>query len=265
LTHAAQIGEITMPQFGLKTKEQIGVAAPVNLEAHPSLPWKLAGAQVVQVTYEVDLDSALELLPEQIARPVPPYARIIVASYPDTPLGPYSEALLLLGARFRMEPKNYVIAAVVTTEAARAAYEGLYGTPTSVGAVSLTSERNAATGAEDITADIAAASPLASIHLPAAYAVEPAMIRYDPYIAVRVPGGDEAEVIQFSGAPTIHEARLAKGATVTCRTDAWSDPWFRLRSLNMISATFAVADLELTEPVVQQLRPPGGGMGGGLP
>ncbi|MBI2755446.1 MAG: acetoacetate decarboxylase family protein, partial [Chloroflexi bacterium] len=133
-----------MPQFGLKTKEQIGPAAPVNLEAFPPLPWKLSGARVAQVTFEVDLDATLELLPEQISRPVPPYARIIVASYSDTPLGPYAEALLLLGSRFRMEPKNYVIAAVVTSEAARAAYEGLYGTPTSLGTVSLVRERNPA-------------------------------------------------------------------------------------------------------------------------
>ncbi len=254
-----------MPQFGLKTREQIGIAAPVDLAAFPPLPWKLMGAQVVQVTFEVDLDAALELLPEQLARPVPPYARIIVARYPDTPVGPYAEALLLLAARFRMEPKNYVVAAVVTSEAARTAYAGLWGLPATVGTVELRRERDPTTGAEDITAEVAAGQPLTTVRLPGAYAVEPAMVRYDPFVSVRVPGGDEAEVIQFSGPPAIHEARLAKGAAVTCRTDVWPNPWFRLRSLNMISATVAVADLELTEPVAQQLRPPGAMAGGGLP
>jgi hypothetical protein len=81
------------------------------------------------------------------------------------------------------------------------------------------------------------------------------MIRYDPFVSVRVPRGGEPEVFQFSGVPTIHEARLVKGATTTCQTDAWADPFFRFRSLNIISATFAVADIERTEPVVQGARP----------
>ena len=253
-----------MPESGLKTKEQIGEAASVDLAAFPALPWRLAGAEVMQVTFEVDLEAALALLPEQLTRPVPPHARVIVARYPESPVGPYSEALLLLAARFNMLPKNYVVAAVVTSEAARDAYAGIWSLPVSVGRVELRRE-HAAGGGEDITATIAADGPLAGIHLPGAYAVEPGMIRYDPLLSVRVPGGDEAEVFQFSGAPTIHEARLAKGASVTCQTDAWGDPWFRLRSLNMISATFAVADMELTEPAVQEARGPGAGMSGGLP
>jgi len=249
-----------MPEFGLKTREQIGEAPSADLGTFPALPWQLAGAEVVQVTFEVDLDVTLEQLPEQLSRPVPPYGRIVVARYPESPVGPYSEALLLLAARFNMLPKNYVVAAVVTSEAARHAYAGLWSLPVSVGEVTLRRER-AAGGGEDITAEIAAGTPLATLHLPNAYAVEPGMIRYDPLLSVRVPGGDEAEVFQFSGAPTVHEARLAKGATVTCRTDAWTNPWFRLRSLNMISATFAVTDLELIEPAVQQARAPGAMVG----
>jgi hypothetical protein len=253
-----------VPEFGLKTKEQIGEAPSVELSAFPSLPWRLAGAEVVQVTYEVDLEATRELLPEQLSRPVPPYGRIVVAHYPESPVGPYSEALLILAARFNMLPRNYVVAAVVTTEAARDAYAGIWSLPVALGDISLRRER-AAGGGEDITAEIAAGTPLATVHLPNAYAVEPGMIRYDPLLSVRVPGDDEAEVIQFSGAPAVHEARLAKGATVTCRTDAWADPWFRLRSLNMISATFAVADMELIEPAVQEARGPGAGMAAGLP
>jgi acetoacetate decarboxylase len=253
-----------VPEFGLKTKEQIGEAASVDIGAFPALPWRLPGAEVVQVTFEVDLEATRELLPEQLSRPVPPYGRIVVARYPESPLGPYSEALLLLAARFNMLPKNYVVAAVVSNEAARDAYAGIWGLPVSVGEIALRRER-AASGGEDITAEIAADTPLATLRLPDAYAVEPGMIRYDPLLSVRVPGGDEAEVFQFSGTPTIHEARLAKGATVTCRTDAWTDPWFRLRSLNMISATFAIADMELIEPAVQQLRPASAMTSGGLP
>ena len=254
-----------MPQFGLKTREQLGPAAPVDLASFPPLPWKLVGAEVVQVTFEVDLDAALELLPEQLSRPVPPIGRVIVARYPESPVGPYAEALLLLSSRFRMEPKNYVVASVVTSEAAREAAAGIWRVPSTTGTVELRRERNPATGGEDITAVIAAGTPLATVYLPNAYAVEPAMVRYDPFVSMRVPEEDEPEVIQFSGPPSVREARLAKGASITCQTDAWSDPWFRLRSLNMISATFAVVDMELTEPVVQQQRPPGAMPTGGLP
>jgi acetoacetate decarboxylase len=251
-----------MPQFGLKTAASLARPAAVDSASLPPLPWGLPGAEVVQVSFEVDLEATLALLPEQLARPVPPYARIVVARYPESPIGPYAEALLLLSARFAMTPRNYVAAAVVSTEAARAAYAGIWSLPAVVGTVDLKRERNA-DGSEEINARIAAGSPLVTVHLPGAYAVEPAMVRYDPLVSVRATDGDP-ELIQFSGAPTVHEARLAKGATATCHTDAWADPWFRLRSLNTISATFAVADLSLTEPAVQQARP-GAGMGGGLP
>jgi len=252
-----------MPQFGLKTLNQIAEAATVDTGRLPPRPWALPGAEVTQVTFEVDLDAALALLPEQLSRPVPPYARVIVSRYPASPIGAYSEALLLLAARHAMQPKNYVVAAVVTSEAARDAYAGVWDLPVSTGSVEIRRERTAA-GAEEINATIATDTPLTTLHLPGAYAVEPGMIRYDPLLSVRGREG-EAEVIQFSGAPVVHDAKLAKGATITCTTDAWADPWFRLRSLNTISATLAIVDTELTEPVVQQARPGAGAMTGGLP
>ena len=107
-----------MPEFGLK-KVTPSAEAAIDVSSLPALPWKLAGAELIQVTFEVDLEATLELLPEQLSRPVPPYARLIVARYPDSPIGPYAEALLVLAGRFRMEPKAYVVATVVTTEAAR--------------------------------------------------------------------------------------------------------------------------------------------------
>jgi hypothetical protein len=252
-----------MPQSGLRTPDRIGEAPEVDLEAYPTLPWTLPAAEVMQVTFEVDLDAALELLPEQLTRPVPPYARVIVARYPESPVGPYSEALLLLAARFAMLPKNYVVTAVVSTDAARDAYRDIWSLPVTTGSVDL-QRGQTVEGSENLRAAIATNTPLATLDLPDAYAVEPGMIRYDPLLSVRVRQG-EGEVIQFSGAPSVHEARLAKGATTTCLTDAWTDPWFRLRSLNMISASFAIADMELTAPAVQTLRSAAGAMGGGLP
>ncbi|HZQ38086.1 MAG TPA: acetoacetate decarboxylase family protein [Dehalococcoidia bacterium] len=232
-----------MPQFGLRSVERTApVAARPDL---PDLPWTFPGAEVIQVTYEVDLEAALDLLPTPLSRPVPPYARLIVARYPDSPVGPFAEALLLLACRYRMEPKQYVVACVVTTEAAREAEAALWGIDARVGAVELQRERTAA-GSEAIAATVAASGPLAGVLLPSAYAIEPAMIRYDPFVSVRRTEDDELEVVQFSGAPAVHEARLSKGASATCQTDAWADTWFRLRSLNMISATFAVADLQRT-------------------
>jgi hypothetical protein len=252
-----------MPQSGFKTPEQIGEAPEVDLDVFPTLPWALPRAEVVQVTFEVDLDAALELLPEQLTRPVPPYARMIISRYAESPVGPYSEALLLLAARFAMLPKNYVVAAVVSTDAARNAYRDIWSLPVTTGRIDLQRSRTAG-GSENIHASVDSTLPLATIELPDAYAVEPEMIRYDPLLSVRVRQG-EAEVFQFSGAPVVHEARLAKGATVNCQADDWSNPWFRLRSLNTISASIAVVDLELTAPVPQTLRSAAGAMGGGLP
>src|SRR5262249_45450222 len=138
-----------MPEFGLKTKEQIGEASTADLSAFPPLPWRLPMAEVVQVTFEVDLGAALELLPEQLSRPVPPSGRILVPPSPESPVGPSSEALLLLAPRSAMLPKNYVVAAVVPSEAVRAAYAGIWSLPVTAGTIELRRQRTAE-GGEDI-------------------------------------------------------------------------------------------------------------------
>jgi len=253
-----------MPVYGQRTAETIGRRQEADLSQFPELPWTFPGAEVVRTTFEIDVDACEEMLAANLARISPPIGHIVVARYPESPLGPFSEATLFINCRFRLEPKVFPVAQVVTSEAARRAYRAIWDLPAEVGRVELTRERNAAAGTEDITATIAAETPLTTIHLPNAYAVEPAMIRYDPSINVQVNAEGELEVFQFSGVPHVHEARLAKGASVVCNTDAWSNPWFRLRSLNMVAATFAIADLQLVAPVVQQPRP-AGVMGGGLP
>ena len=48
-----------MPQFGLRTIGRIEEASPdVDLHDLPPLPWTLSRAEVVQATFEVDLDAA---------------------------------------------------------------------------------------------------------------------------------------------------------------------------------------------------------------
>src|SRR5262249_2690687 len=151
-----------MPQFGLLTRDRLETPATADLSTFPPLPWTLPRAEVAQATFEVDLSTALDLLPELLSRPVPPLARIIAARYPDSPIGPYAEALLILSSRFAMLPRNDVVAAVVTSERAREAYGGIWSLHATVGQVELQRRPNPL-GGEDIEVNISAAGPLAAL------------------------------------------------------------------------------------------------------
>src|SRR5438477_9389265 len=106
-----------MPEYGRMPSNQI--AAVLATSEVPPAPWALAGVTMQQVSFEVGVQEMLDLLPDLYSRPAPPYAKIAIIHYPDSPVGAYHEALLMLGCRFDLTPGQFVVASVVTSEAAR--------------------------------------------------------------------------------------------------------------------------------------------------
>jgi hypothetical protein len=244
-----------MPEFG-RLEASALTAAPGGGGDAPA-PWTLEGVTTHTVTFEVDRDPALDLLPEPLARPTPPYARIQVTSVPDSPVGPYREAQLLLSCRMMMTPRQYVVAAVVDSEAAAQAIAAAWAYEPAVGEVALSEDGN------DFTSTIAAGSgPGITIASHDALPTGTAIIRVDPIVFAWQNGG-EPSVQTLSAEPSaVHEAWLARDTSVTYEGGDRSSPWLRLRSRNVITATVAKLDLERPEPSEVE-RP--AGVGGGLP
>ena len=72
-----------MPQFGRIAAADVSVVEREG--AAPPAPWTVEGATVQAVTFKVAIDATLDALPEMLARPTPPYARIQVIDCPTRP------------------------------------------------------------------------------------------------------------------------------------------------------------------------------------
>ncbi len=103
-----------MPDFGTRPIASIPdrrAIAPGEGEGEDG--WELSEVRVVSLTFELSKHQMLDLLPEGLIRPVPPYAKVIIVDAPDSPAGPYREAGLFLGARDRVQIRNVLLDAIV--------------------------------------------------------------------------------------------------------------------------------------------------------
>lgn len=230
-----------MPQFGRIALDTI--AAIEANGAAPAAPWPLPRVTAQVVTFEVDVDGALDHLPAMLARPAPPYARILVLDVPESPVGPYREAQLLVSCRYLMLPRQYLAASVVTSPAAAAGAARNWHYHAEVGEVSLSR-----TGSDFIGEVRTASGVRITIASPAAQVTSPTVIRYDPTVIARSIEGTPTVVTVSAEPGAVHDAWLAVGTTVEYSGGSRTDPWLRLRSRNPITCTIAVADFVLPEP-----------------
>lgn len=244
-----------MPQFG---RIDAGALAVVEREgSSPPAPWSGEGVTVQAVTFEVAVSAALDALPELFARPAPPYARIAVTDYPDSPVGPYREAQLLLSCRYLMTPRQHVVASIVSSEEARAAIAQNWGYEATVGTVELTRD------GDDFESTISDPSGLTiRVASPGAASSGTAMIRYDGTVAVWAVDGEPKAHLLSAEPSEIKSAWLARGTTVEYSGGERSSPWLQLRSTNPITCTIAELEIERPEATVIERPTPGGGAGG---
>ncbi|MGI8927035.1 MAG: hypothetical protein ACR2HN_10365 [Tepidiformaceae bacterium] len=232
-----------MPDRGLLERNSIH---PGNLGGATPAPWTLPGARWAQLTYEVAKQAALESLPGDVGRPVPCYARLLLLDAPQSPAGPFRLAALMVGGRYRLMPRNVLVEGVV--DGPLEAFSGAFGSPFRAGPVSLERAGAVVEGGVAVGGDL-----LAELRLPALYAIEPGMLRWDAWLGYAA-GDGVVQLIEYGPRPEPEEAFLSKNATlVTPAALPRSHLWRRFRNLNTISACYLEGDLTLTAPEVQQV------------
>jgi hypothetical protein len=236
-----------MPERGRLATSEVAI---IDRSGAAEAPWVSHGTTVHAATFEVKTDAALDALPAPLARPAPAYARIYVVSYPESPFGPYNEALLMVSCRYLMLPRQYLVASIVDSEAARDANEQNGHYRSDLG---------------QITTELGNLNAVSRVIGPGGLRVvlaseegEPTsvdVLRYDPVVVVQ-PGGDALKVLTVSAAPeNIRDAFIATGTRVEVSVDSAVSPWARLRSTNPITGTFARMDLEIPEAKEVELPP----------
>lgn len=212
-------------------------------------PWTASGVTIHQATFEVGTSEALDALPPMLTRPAPTYGRIYVIDYPESPVGPYREALLLVSCRYLMLPRQYLVASIVTSEAASLANAAGSHYRSEIGAIEMRSGNLTVRSTVDgpgglhISIDSSDGEPTG-----------PDVLRYDPIVVVQ-PGEGGLKVITVSAAPeNLRDAFIASGTSIEL-TGGAGTPWTALRSLNPITGTFARMDLEVPEPKEVEMPP----------
>ena len=99
-----------MPLFGTLDPDAAFADAPVMAGLAPDA-WSLPGADLVQVSYEVEEDPALAVTPSSLHPSIPPYATFTVARFPTSPVGPFTLAMVRLVVRAGIRPRGLLMAA----------------------------------------------------------------------------------------------------------------------------------------------------------
>ncbi len=233
-----------MPVRGLLERAQV-VAGPAGPHREGAA-WTLSGVRMAQITFEVNRDAALAVMPCDVSRPVPCYGRLIVVDAEESPAGPVRIAGLFAGGRYRMMPRNMLVEAVVDGDAA--VVSAALGAPYRPGRVSLTRE-----GIQVIASVEAEEGALAQLTLPALSAVDPAMLRWDPWLGFADADG-ALQLVEYSLRPRATEAFLGKRAVL--ETPAGlprSHAWRQLRNLNTVSSCYLEGTVEIVLPQPQQV------------
>ena len=212
--------------------------------------WALADARVVSLTFELSKRQMLDLLPEGLIRPVPPYAKIIIVDAPDSPAGPYREAGLFLGARDRVQIRNVLLDAIVQGEGPLASARRCFGGSRRAGTIALDVEDG------EIRAVIAGEEgELCRIRMGALRRCDATMLKFD---ALLVAGreADEAALLRYGVRIPLAEVEgtlsrdwevaMARGAGV----------WRQLRPAFNVTAFATLGDARLEFPRVPKAPAP---------
>ncbi len=97
-----------MPFFGKLDVDAALADAPTMTDLSPT-GWELPGADVVQVSFEVDEEPALAVTPPALHPSIPPYATFSVLHFPSSPHGPFTLAMVRLIVRAGIRPRGLLL------------------------------------------------------------------------------------------------------------------------------------------------------------
>ena len=231
---------------GRLTPGRFGFTMPVGAPLYPALPWQYRRARFFTVTYETDPDATADSLPEGLEFPEPAVARVTFASYPDTPVGPYNEALQTIECSWQGQALGFVNRIVLDNDGALAAGREVLGYCKKLAQVDWkesadTLEVTVVRDGALIACVHATLGPVSRIGASAPSYT--ANIRLIPSAEAGAPPS-VSELLQVSNGLFVHETRPAE-ATLEFGPAADTEAWSALPMRRVVAAGLAVSDLTL--------------------
>jgi len=122
-------GQMDVTAFAARTAREI--------HGYQTQAWRLPGAKVLNVHYEINNDTVADLLPVTLRPAIPAWAVFNVAHYPESPAGPFTIAEVRIGSRAGVRPRGFVLRSYVDSAAAARELAQRWGYPTVAGKVYL--------------------------------------------------------------------------------------------------------------------------------
>ena len=106
-----------MPLSGSLNATDRATSAPqlANFDAEP---WEISGVEILHLKFEIDDREMQSPLPAALHPTIPPTAIFTVATYPDSPAGPFALAQVRVGCRASALPRGFLTRAYASTQQA---------------------------------------------------------------------------------------------------------------------------------------------------
>lgn len=122
-------GQMDVAAFAARTAREI--------HGYQTEAWRLPGAKLLNVHYEIDNETVTRLLPITLRPAIPAWAVFNVTQYPESPIGPFAVAEIRIGCRAGVRPRGFVLRSYVDNPIAARELAQRWGYPTDVGKVYL--------------------------------------------------------------------------------------------------------------------------------
>ena len=204
--------------------------------------WELPGADLVYLALEVKADVVDPLLPKALHPAVPRYLTILVAQYPESPVGPFCLAQIRLMARAGVHPRGYVVQAYADQDSATTELRRRWGFPVQTAdaiALRVHHDRVFATvdkgGRTLLDCALSHYEVVAGTDITYISSVHLARVT-----AIDAPG---PRLVQVDPRYTIHRAARGRPQLLGLDTDAWHCQ--NVTVVNPIIGTFTTVDTDL--------------------
>jgi hypothetical protein len=232
-----------MPLFGQLDLHMVLQELP-KMPDFETEPWELPGAEFLYLALEVEAGLVDARLPQALHPAVPRYVTILIARYPQTPVGPFCLAQLRLMARAGVHPRGYVVCSYTDQERATVELRRRWGFPAQTAGdirIRVHHDRIFASVCQDGRVlldcglshyEVVAGTDIhyiSSVHLAQVTGIEnpgPRLVQVDPRY-------------------TIHKAERGRPELHVLDENAWHCPGFRV--VQPIIGTFTTVDTDLPQ------------------
>lgn len=236
-----------MVKKGRLTKDKFGTNMPVDTPLYSKPPIYYKNVEELAFTYETDEDAVLDILPEGLELSEPAIGTVLIRRYPFSTLGPYEEAILIVGCTFQGKPSSYIPHIVVNSDIPMAAGREIWGYPKKFAHITLEKDGDLIVG---------------TMERPKGNRICTGVVRPEKPLPImetaKIPGLSFRVIPSPDGSIKPSLAELIATPTETTNVDAYTgagflefnsassiDPWHKLAVKKMLSSVYRRFDMVL--------------------